>query len=177
MNLRLRWKLLLGLTLPLVALGIWRHSVHKARAAERDLFFAYVDGPLNDYAFAVTRGLLVVLKSDTAELAEARHAAKQSADALQALLQSSQDGWVKTRLAYVLPLHLEMASMLEALPLPKSRQAAWLEEEKALREKLIYMLEDVRYENFSKWKMTQSRFLELNALIYSLKEAQTAAAQ
>jgi hypothetical protein len=169
------FKFLLILTLPLLALGFWRHELNLKRAAERDLFFSYVDGPLNDYAFAVTRALPYFFGSKAAEVPEALKSARASAEGLRKLVEASSEGWIHAQLLELLPLHEKMASMIAELPLPKPKQAAWLADENDLRRRLIYILELVRYEKFSQWKMTQERFLEMNALIYSLKEAQESA--
>jgi hypothetical protein len=174
---RPRLGLLAALTLPLLALGAWRWHVNAGRAREMALFMAYEEGPLGDYALGVTRALPSLFKGGSGELAEAKASAARSSQSLNALLASAPEGWVKARLQFVQPLHAQAAALLAELPLKAARRGAWLAEEEALRGKIIYMLEDVRYSTFKTWKWPQSRILELNAMIYSLKEAQEAASK
>lgn len=167
-----RFRLAVFLTLPLLGLWMWRAHVSARREQDMALFEAYIEGPINDYAFAVTRSLPGIFTSKGgSDLPDAQRSAKRSVDELKALLLSAPPGWIRERLEFVLPLHERMAVMLDTLPKKPDEQKAWLAEEKALRSKIIYTLQDVRYSSFNKWKMSQSRFLELNALIYSLNEA------
>jgi hypothetical protein len=177
---RKRFYWTLGLSLSLIFLGYWRHSVKARRERDANLFFAYVDGPLNDYAMATTRSLPALLIGRREELMGAIQSGRQSAEALKELDAQAPEGYGKKCLDYALPLHQKAAELFARAKGIKSGSAqarAWLEEEKDLREKLLAMLEEVRYETQGEWPVSQARFLELNALIYSLKEAQEAAKQ
>jgi hypothetical protein len=161
----------LFLSFSLILLVAWRWHLSNRREADMELFQAYEDGALDDYAFAVTRGLPCIESSKGSDLADAEKSAKRSVQELNELLKTAPPGWIRSRLLFVLPLHERMAVMLTERPKNPLQRAAWLEEEKDIRSKIVYTLEDVRYDSFKIWKITKSRYLELNALIYSLKEA------
>jgi hypothetical protein len=166
-NRRLGWALLLSLGL--LALWGWRARLGARRSAEAALFMAYVDGPLHDYALSATRGLPQV-KGARGDWNEAAQAGAASSAGLTPLLQQARPGWIRSRLEFVAPLHERWAAMLASRPNTPAAKKSWLAEEKELRGKLVYTLEDVRYESFKIWRLPKERFLELNALIYSLKE-------
>jgi hypothetical protein len=169
-----RWALFL--TLALSALGFWRFRVASRRERDRELFQAYVDGALDDYAMAVTRALPALEGNPkAADLADAKASASASVEELKSLMARVGPGWLRSRLEYVEAAHQRAAAMIAALPVAGKNRKAWLAEEAGLRQTIVAMLEDVRYETSGKWKISQSQFLELNALIYSLKEAQEAA--
>lgn len=170
-----RWGLLLAISLPLLALWAWRHQVGARREAERDLFFSYVDGPINDYAMGITRIMPVLQRAKASDLAEAKANLQRSLDVTRTLNTQAPKSWIKSRLEFVLPQHEAALLLLKEIPLKKPALASWLAREKEIRDKIVYTLEDVRYESNGIWRITQSRALELNALIYSLKEAQDAA--
>lgn len=167
--------ILIAITLPLLALWIWRARINERRETEMALFFSYVDGPVNDYAFSVTRALPTLLKSQPSQLSEARAYAIRSSEGLKKILLGAGPGWMRERLEFVAPFHERSAALIGVLPLKKNTQADWLLKEKEVRESIVYTLEDIRYQGSKTWKFPKSRFLELNALIFSLKEAQDAA--
>jgi hypothetical protein len=166
---RRRLTTLFAITLPLVLLWGWRHGVARKNKAESALFFAYVDGPLNDYALSATRGLPAAALHG-AEWREAGLSAARALESLKALIGTAPEGDMRARLSFVLPLYERHAALLAGPPPSQGALPAWTLEEKALGVKIVYMLEEVRYSASKNWRMPQSRFLELNALIFSLKE-------
>lgn len=157
----------LGLSAALIVFWTWRERVDSRRAQEAALFQSYVDDSLTDYVFSVTRCHELLRDGKGESRAELQGYALRSVQELSDLLAGAPEGWTKERLAFVLPLQGAWAKQLAALP-SASQKEAWLKREENLRSQILYMLEDVRYQSFHKWRRSQEQFLELNALIYSL---------
>jgi hypothetical protein len=157
----------MGLSAALLLFWIWRDRVDSRRAQEAALFQSYVDNSLTDYVFSVTRCYELLRHGKGESRSELQGYATRSVKELKDLLAGTQAGWIEERLSFVLPLQDAWAKQLDALP-TGSQKGAWLKSEANLRSQILYMLEDVRYQTFHKWKRSQEQILELNALIYSL---------
>ena len=167
-----------ALSILLVLLWHWRSGVIAKREAEQALYLAYVGGPLSDYCLGLTRSLPRLHGERSADFADAEKSAAASVAELQTLLASAPETQTRTWLAKALLYHQSLQAQIGTWKTAKpSAWPALLLAEKDEREHLIYILETLRYKAFKEWKQTQAQFLEINALIYSLKELSTKSPQ
>ena len=169
---RLLWALGLSLTLMLVA-GVQRRQ-RRALEADKALFQAYLQGPLDRLLYGVSRSLPVLNSSQASVsvLAEAKAAVERSVTELEALLKDKPAGpWVQS-LKVVLDSHRGYAALAGRWKgLQGPARSAYLKDEEALRLKLSHQLDVLRDEAMAKQRWRREEWLELNALLYSLRHA------
>jgi hypothetical protein len=159
------------LSLLLAIFWQWRSAALGRSQAERALYLSYVSGPLTDYSLALTRSLPLLHGEKAPDLADARKSAALSAADLGALLGPAVPSATRGYLEEALPLHQALPGQIEAWK--NSKKSDWLAllaAEEASRAKLVFILETLRYQGSEKWRLTKAQQLEINALIYSLKE-------
>ncbi len=152
----------------LTALGVltwhWRSSLAAKRTAEQRLGMAYISGPLSDAVMALSRA--------DEEGDEAQAAIERSIASLKGLLDSAATSQTKKELEACLPLLQELQLNLEGhLAAVEDGDKELLAKNRAQNAaKLAALAEILRYRAFNEWRLTDTQKLEINALIYSLKE-------
>jgi hypothetical protein len=159
-----------GLSLALLLFWSWRRNEAAKLRQEQALLQAYVDESLHYYALSATRAVPAVKGRAKADWKEISSAAAASQAALEKLLPTAAAGTYMAGEFRELQPVLERWAKLGASQPSKAQALAWLEEERQLRGKVLFVLESIRYEAQEQWRLSRQRFLELNALIYSLKE-------
>ena len=170
---RLVWAFALSLALVLTC-GVQRRR-SSAREADKALFQAYLQGPLSELLLGVSRSLPLLLakaQPQPGAWAEPRAALERSVIDLEALLKDRPAGpWVQS-LGVVLESHrayAALASRWKSLQGPA--RTAYLKDEEELRLKLSHQLDVLRGEAMDKQRWRKAEWLELNALLYSLRNA------
>jgi len=184
MTKRMLYLSALFLTLCTVALWQWQHFSSQRRLARRTQWQAYLQGPLSDYLYASTRSDELLKKSklkpaERAALGEAVTSMRKS----YAGVSAARDGWEEDNFFQDLVRAAEWHS--QALDLAE----AWLhldlkdqvlmqnlgQASSGVRHNLAIRLDSQRTKVLAELKPRQAELLEMNALIYAVKEGTTVA--
>jgi hypothetical protein len=169
--------LLAAILVSAAAAGLWHwQGVRKAEArARRDVWMAYLQGPLSDLLYGSSRLRPLLAKknwssADTASAKEALGHLQRSADEARAESELFAKDERLRPLADAVSLHQKMAaSMLEGV----EKRSAWkdlLASDAEIRLQLWTLLAAQRERMLSEKSLSQDQVLEMNALLYSLHE-------
>lgn len=168
-----------GLSLLLIVFWSWRSQVRARHEADKALFQSYLQGPLSDLLYGVTRAQPVLVaqvkagKVQATALKEAGDSLQKAVSSLDALLKDRAPGpWVQS-LQVLRTDHQGVAKLGERWSgLARGKDAAlaaYLQEEAALLTALADKLDILRVEATQRQRWTRSDILEINALLYSLR--------
>lgn len=167
------------LTLATAGLWQWQHHAEAMRQQRRAQWLAYLQGPLSDYLFASTRSREMLLKK------KLKPAEKQALGEAVLSMQRSWAGVAKMKpgwqadpffadLVQAAGWHAEAAQLAEAWPRLDLRDKALMATSRSAAEgisrNLAQKLDGQREKVLAKLKPSKDEMLEMNALIYAVKE-------
>lgn len=174
---------LAGLALAVLAAGLWawRDSRMARQQARREAWIAYLRGPLSDLLYGSSRGRALLAQAARRPLSPAqRRELAQARDMVQKARQGARDPQAAWRhdpffapLVEALPWHDELDELARDWPRLAGRPdllAQALEAERGLRRSLAGALQGQRRRVLESLKPSQDAVLEMNALLYALRE-------
>jgi hypothetical protein len=178
------WRLLLvGSALAALTVGIWAWRDHQqalARARQQ-VWMAYLHGPLSDLLEGSSRGRALLEQSlqhplnpqQRHELADAAADLRRADDGAKTFARAWEADAFFQPLSGVLPWHSALADAArdwEKLAGRKDLVPGALDAEKGLRRNLAGVLDRQRERVFDAGRLGMDQGLEINALLFSLKE-------
>lgn len=163
----------------LISVSLWQHHARQAqeKAARREAWLAYLHGPLPDllYGSSRLRPLVVKKRLNKAELQEAKEAAdalERSRVVVPRIKAQLVDDPSMAGLSAVVTWHQEIGHLMEhwigLVGKPLGKDAVATEAEMRLR--LWQVLNQLRDRILADDTLSKDEILEMNALLYTLKE-------
>lgn len=175
-----RWVVIIaGLLAGLLAVGLWQLRASSRRASERELLLAYARGPLSERLYVDSRawpawqGIKVSQRERVALQADCAQRAELGVVELQRLLSTAPPSNLRELLAQLLPGQLRYQQLqreLFAVRQGSAGQQEGLARARQERLALAEAVEGLRTYALTHLKLAGQDLLELNALLYSLKE-------